>query len=300
MFHPAEYRVSAQYSYLNDLQSNSLDLFLAYCGWQACPPLHSYGPADKETCVIHVVKSGKGKLRLNDKVYDIHENQAFFIPAKTQIWYAADAQDPWDYVWIGIDGLKANECIESAGFSAKEPVRDITCVSVIYDYVNQMLEAHQLSYSNELKRNGLLLLCMAALGTDYTRAENTAFTSHYYPGEVYVKCAQDYITCHFHEKIKINALADHIGVNRSYLTKNFKQIVGCSPQELLINLRIKRAKTLLKTTQMPINEIASAVGYSDQLTFSRLFKRSCGQSPRAYRNYESQCQQHAQQKESDP
>lgn len=52
---------------------------------------------------------------------------------------------------------------------------------------------------------------------------------------------------------------------------------------MLINLRIEKAKSLLMTTQLPINEVASAVGYNDQLAFSRLFKRCCGQSPRAYR-----------------
>lgn len=290
MAYTAEYRASARYSYLNDLQSNSLDMHLAYCGWQACPPSHSFGPDIKTVCVIHVVKSGRGTLHLGDRTFPVHENQAFFIPAKEITYYEADADDPWDYVWVGIDGLKASEFIESAGFSLREPVRDITCGALIYEYVNQMLEARQLSYGNELKRNGLLMLCISALIEDYSSTESAASASHYYPGEVYVKCAQDYIACHFHERIKINELADLIGVNRSYLTKNFKAIVGCSPQELLISLRIEKAKTLLKTTQLPINEIACAVGYSDQLTFSRLFKRSCGQSPRMYRSAQNQSQ----------
>ena len=75
------------------------------------------------------------------------------------------------------------------------------------------------------------------------------------------------------EKVKINELADYIGVNRSYLTSSFKKAVGCSPQEYLVNLRMEKAKNLLKNTDMPINAVAAAVGYQDQLHFQRYLNR---------------------------
>ena len=287
MARSAEYCVYNKYSHLIDLQSNSLDLYLASCGHQCCTPSHTFGPGEKENCIIHAVKSGKGTLLLDGKTYKIHENQAFFIPANTEVWYQADAEEPWEYTWIGLEGLKAKEVIASEGFSLKQPVRDIGCTEQLFDYVHQMLQAHQLSYSNALKRDGLLMLCMACLIEDYVLTDETAASLCSYSGEIYVNYAQEYIKKNFQQKLKINDLADHIGVNRSYLTKNFKAIVGCSPQKLLIDLRIERAKMLLTTTQMPINEIALDVGYSDQLSFSRLFKRCCGRSPRAYRNQES-------------
>lgn len=59
--------------------------------------------------------------------------------------------------------------------------------------------------------------------------------------------------------------------------------MGCSPQEYLVNLRMDKAQSLLKKTDLPINAIASAVGYQDQLAFSKIFKQNFGVSPRAFR-----------------
>ena len=54
------------------------------------------------------------------------------------------------------------------------------------------------------------------------------------------------VSHHYQEKVKINELADYIGVNRSYLTSSFKKAVGCSPQEYLVNLRMEKAKKSAK------------------------------------------------------
>ena len=89
-----------------------------------------------------------------------------------------------------------------------------------------------------------------------------------------MKHAMDYIAYHYREKIKINELADYIGVNRSYLTSSFKKAIGCSTQEYLVNLRMEKAREMLRNTDMQINAIAAAVGYQDQ---------HFGASPKAYR-----------------
>ena len=107
--------------------------------------------------------------------------------------------------------------------------------------------------------------------------------NHPYPGSVYVKHAMEYIKHHYNESVKIGDLADFIGVNRSYLTSSFKKTTGCSPQEFLVNLRMDKAKSLLKKTDLSINAVAGAVGYTDQLAFSKVFKKHCGKSPRMYR-----------------
>ena len=78
-------------------------------------------------------------------------------------------------------------------------------------------------------------------------------------------------------------LADYIGVNRSYLTSSFKKAIGCSPQEYLVNLRMEKAREMLRNTGMQINAVAAAVGYQDQLAFSKIFKQHFGTSPKAYR-----------------
>ena len=61
-------------------------------------------------------------------------------------------------MWVGFTGFKAEECANGAGFSVKTPVHKVECMGVLNEYIDAMLEAHQLSYTDELRRNGLLML----------------------------------------------------------------------------------------------------------------------------------------------
>ena len=66
--------------------------------------------------------------------------------------------------------------------------------------------------------------------------------------------------------------------------KIFKDGIGKSPQEFLITYRMTKAAELLKLTSLSIADIGNAVGYPNQLHFSRAFKNTYGTSPRSWRN----------------
>ena len=83
--------------------------------------------------------------------------------------------------------------------------------------------------------------------------------------------------------ISVEDIASTCGLNRSYFGKIFKNAVGKSPQEFLLNYRMIKACELLKLTQLSIGDISSAVGYDNQLHFSRAFKNIYGISPRDWR-----------------
>ena len=187
------------------------------------------------------------------------------------------------HIVYGAFWYRAQEYAGHAGFTKRTPIRKVNCGKELNSYIDGILEAHQLSYTDELKRNGYLMLFFATLMEDYKKIVPAIANQHSYPGSVYVKHAMEYIAYHYREKIKINELADYIGVNRSYLTSSFKKAIGCSPQEYLVNLRMEKARDMLRNTGMQINAVAAAVGYQDQLAFSKIFKQHFGTSPKAYR-----------------
>ena len=99
----------------------------------------------------------------------------------------------------------------------------------------------------------------------------------------YSEYAVRYINNHFSEKIKIQELARHIGISRSYLVKLVRQETGMSPQEYLITIRMRRAADLLTRSNDPIRSISAECGYDDALAFSKVFKSRFGQNPSDYR-----------------
>lgn len=278
---------SANFKCLEDLQRDYVDLYLSYCGMENCDAGFGFGPQARTEYVIHVVTKGKGIYRVNGSTYSLSVNQAFLIAPGVETYYEADIDEPWSYMWIGFNGLKSYECMANAGFTKDYPIITIGCRNELQVCIQELLEARQLTYFNELKRGSLLMKFMAILVEDYT-LRNSEHISYDYPGAIYVKHAINYLSLNFSKKIKINDLANYIGINRSYLTNSFKKAIGISPQEFLVNLRMSKAISLLQKTSLPISSIAVQVGYDDPLAFSKIFKQKYGASPKAYREMPEQ------------
>lgn len=79
-------------------------------------------------------------------------------------------------------------------------------------------------------------------------------------------------------------LCEHFSVSRTYLCRIFKEENGTSPIDYWIDLKIKEAKKLIREGNYNITQISELLGYSSIHHFTRMFKRSTGLSPIAYRN----------------
>ena len=99
-----------------------------------------------------------------------------------------------------------------------------------------------------------------------------------------MKSAGEYMEQHYCEDLSLGKVADHIYLSHSYFSDLFKQEMGISFIECLINIRIEHAKTLLKDLNLKMYEISSLVGYEDSNYFSRIFKKTVGISPVEFRN----------------
>ena len=83
--------------------------------------------------------------------------------------------------------------------------------------------------------------------------------------------------------ISVNDVADYIGIERTYFFRLFKKQMGMSPQDYLINLKMEKTKVLLKDSKKSIKEIAYSVGYTNYVSFVKIFKEKTGISPSEFR-----------------
>jgi AraC-like DNA-binding protein len=91
-----------------------------------------------------------------------------------------------------------------------------------------------------------------------------------------------YMQHHYPEAIKMDKLAAMARLHPAYYTHAFKHTMNKTPVTYLTQLRMNKAKELLLTTERPVREIASEVGYADEFYFSRRFKETSGQAPTIY------------------
>lgn len=94
-----------------------------------------------------------------------------------------------------------------------------------------------------------------------------------------VRRAVEYIADHFDQPLSIQSLADELEVSPSYFSALFSKCMGIGFHEYLTRFRVEEARQLLTATQYPINEIAVTVGYADQSSFTKAFKRVTGITP---------------------
>lgn len=92
-----------------------------------------------------------------------------------------------------------------------------------------------------------------------------------------------YIQKNYSKEISLNQLADLTGLTPSYFSALFKKEMGITISNYLINYRLDIAQNKLQTTQLPISEIADAVGYPDVKYFSRIFKKKTNLTPSKFR-----------------
>ncbi|WP_127483744.1 AraC family transcriptional regulator [Paenibacillus ehimensis] len=259
---------------------NVSDLILYNCGTENCDPNYSFGPIARDFHLIHFVVKGRGKLSIDNETYPIKENQAFLIPANKIAFYQADAQDPWEYCWVGFMGIQSEYYLQHiAVVNGGAYVINVENANDFYMLIQTMLDISGASLSSSLFIQGYLYHILAML----VSAGKTISAVH--RGSLsYALQAMNYLDKNYsNTNVQIHAIADFLGLHPNYLSTIFKQDIGVTPKEYLIQLRMKKACELLQQTSYPIHIISNSVGYADPLTFSRAFKTVTGMSPKAYR-----------------
>jgi AraC-like DNA-binding protein len=223
------------------------------------------------------VRSGYGRLILNDREFKIHRHQGFLIPKGAKAFYEADRDDPWSYIWLHLDGPRFAEALYLAGLDVNNPIFTPTDDSNFFEEC----------FNSIVENSDREFYCIGKLNELCDYMINNSSHKVLYTKNLqleYVKKTIKYIQVKYSEPIQVTDIATACGLNRSYLTRLFKEATGYSVQKYLIVYRMKKAMRLMQNSSQSIQSIAFAVGYTDIFTFSKAFKAHTGKSPSEYRN----------------
>lgn len=276
-------------AYLTFPGADYIDLVPYQYGREFCEPGHAFGPVQRSHFLFHYIISGKGTLVAeNDRkvtaTYELQGGQGFMIFPRQVCTYVADIDDPWVYTWVEFDGLRVRETLGLAGFTPSTPVYNAAS-----DDLRTQMEQELLFLSAHPDAPALLLIGHLYLFLDLLvrscPPRMPGATGKY--KDLYARDAIDFISRHYQDDINVADIAESAGLNRSYFGKVFKSTTGKTPQQYLIEYRMTKAAELLKLTALSVGEVGSAVGYPNQLHFSRAFKAIYGLSPREWRKENS-------------
>lgn len=262
------------------------ELSVLFCGDAAPVPNHANGPAVYDYYLIHTVMSGKGKFRLNDLNYECTRGDSFVIFPGELYHYVADQQDPWQYRWVAFRGHHGLALLASLGITPDNPIvpcSNLRRIIQLYRRLAQCLSSDRHSTVIDIEAGGWLRTLLATLGEANAGGMGDGRSSMKENEQMMEKAAA-MLSMRLDQPFSVEKLADLFGYHRTHLSKLFKATIGLSPMQYLLKLRMERAQALLASTNLPIEHVASSVGYPDPLYFSKQFRRSSGFSPTEYRH----------------
>lgn len=239
-------------------------------GEEKCSPGHFWGAGVRGSYIIHYVISGTGIFYCGTGKYTLTKGQAFVIFPNTVVKYQADLKDPWHYAWVVFQGDEAKEIFTNMGISIKSPIINDVGSKRAIDIIRKMPTERGGIVSENLRFSSLLYDLLSLLSENKTedKSEN-----------IYLAAATRFIRAHYHEDVTVESLAAHVGISRKYLFAIFKNALGISPKDYIIDYRMKKAREFLEDGKLSVAQVAYSVGYKDPLTFSRMFKAKVGVSP---------------------
>lgn len=242
-------------------------------GYRRCTPGFSPGYVSKKHYVIHYIYEGECIFETSDKSYRVFPGQMFIIAPGHVYNYTSAAENPCTYRWVDISGNNFENFIESTSFSLETPVVSDTADHKIGNLIREMTDKGKMS-GKEI--NGYSWFLADALCKN-DKSRNSVW-------EKYIEPAVEYIISNSEKKTTVSDVADYLKIDRSYLSRVFNEYMGISIKKYIYNYHMDIAKSFLTYSDLPIRDVATAIGYDDPLDFTKAFHRSYGMSPSKWRD----------------
>lgn len=271
-----------------DFKDKRLPLMVGSCGTYRLstqPKLPTYRPKGRVDYQIIYIASGIGHFH-----FDSVKNETI-VPAGNIVLYRPKEFQKYEYYgedktevyWIHFTGSDVKNILRRYGFEDNKRVFPVG-ISMEYERIFKRtimeLQRQQTHYEEMLT----LLLRHLLIAFERELKCEHIIKNEYLDREMDI--AATYFNENYNLDINIDDYAHSRGMSISWFIRNFKNYTGQTPMQFIVSLRINNAQILLETTDYPINEIASIVGYENQLYFSRLFRKQKGCSPSQYRKNE--------------
>jgi AraC-like DNA-binding protein len=259
------------------------DLHILFTGHSQTRSGHQVGPKVFDYYLIHHVLAGQGTFITGDRQYELAMGDSFIIEPGHLYEYRANRINPWQYDWVAVKGGKFQALLSQAGITLSSPiVRPINPHHM--EWIDQIKSAFRSKdRSGGLRACGYLILLLS----DFQHViQPSPMNELEAPTTIerHVREVAQLLTTRYTEPISIESIAKIYGYNRAYFSKMFKVYNHVAPVTFLLNLRVSKARQLLRErSELTIEQIAYSVGFNDPLYFSKQFKKFYQLSPSEYR-----------------
>ncbi len=253
------------------LRSNLGAIVPVMCGSESWLPEECLGPMHIGYYLLMYVMDGKVSFSADDRAYALKKDQIFVARPGELVRGQADSKQSCTVAWIGFE---APSLVGDDNFVLNR--QDVFTLPEGRALFQTMTACTDLRPSLELRLCGKICELLAVMTDDFGEIEPTVTD--------YVRRAKNYIHANYARDVSVQGIARSLGLSRSYFSAVFSREEGLSPQEYLVDYRLRKAAELICKYGLRPGEAAAAAGYTDVFTFSKMFKKKYGVSPGKYQS----------------
>jgi AraC-like DNA-binding protein len=226
------------------------------------------------------ISKGKGTFEsavTNPKV--VSEGTCFFLFPNVWHRYKPDLNTGWEEYWVGFNGPYPDRIMKDNFCGPANPFVHAGLNGPLLTLFQRLLETVQNAapgYHQII--SGITLEILALIHTISVHKKQSED-----PDRQLIHKAMFLLRESLEQAVDMQQLIQELPMGYSKFRKLFKEVTGYSPHQYHLILRINKAKALLQTTELNINEIAYQTGFESEFYFSRFFKKKAGLSPVDYR-----------------
>lgn len=242
---------------------------------------HTFAPHIHEGYAIGMVEKGAERFKYRKNMYVASQGSVVVInPGEMHTGEAASAEG-WSYRMLYPDiSLLLRAAIDATGKTQGIPFFPAPVIADP-DMAHLLLRLHAAlaTSPSELERESLFIWTLAHLIQRHART--TPGPLHSTTERVTMLKVRAYLEEHYTENVSLDELATLVNFSPFHLLRVFRETVGLPPHSYLTQTRVAHAKRLISAS-LPLAEVATAVGFTDQSHLNRHFKALVGVTPGQY------------------
>ena len=219
---------------------------------------------------------GEARMRVNGTLYESYPGSVFHVAPGMQLEAQVRGQSEYEYYLLfyrfdKFDEVSGHECNLHFKLEVGTNPRVLELLILLHQNTNTLRGIERL----RVKELFLSVMHQVLVGCKHRESGSS-------PSERVIEEAIAYIHRHYMNPLTLDELAELHAMSTKRFSYYFHKYTGLRPINYLINYRMERAIDLLKVSNFPIHDIATSVGYTNPLYFSRVFKKKFGVSPSTY------------------
>lgn len=254
-----------------------------------------------EVEIIYVEK-GTLQVKIGDREYEGNAGDVFFVNSRELHLMGAEKPGVSYYTLLfpltfisfqTVDELESELLapLRNNQLLFPEVIEDVKVRQGMHPYLKRMTEINHYEQNEDIRKPDFVMQHLQ------TRILLLELVQYIYEEHLFVPAVSGrnhdlqrelliYIQDHFREKITLTMLAEEFHLSEKYVSRYFVESFRLPFSNYVMHLRLKEARRLLETTELPVTDVAFQAGFANVSYFIRLFKETYGSSPQKYRRLE--------------